>query len=130
MNLHGIVSGAIGAVNPHITCSFQVSTGSTSLPDGTRVPAYAAAVNVPVQVQALSYSDLMKIGGLNIEGTRRAVYLNGNVEGLDRQAMKGGDLFTMPNLPGFPGPTTWLVATVLEWWPDWSKAVITLQNGG
>jgi len=122
MNLHQIVAGAIGTVNPQILCTLQVSTGYNKQPDGTQTPNYAQYVNVPVQVQALTYSDLM-----NIQGTRRACYLNGNIEGVDRQAIKGGDLFTMPDLPDFPGPTTWLVAQVLEWWPNWSKIAITLQ---
>ena len=129
MNLHGIVAGAVAAVNPFTFCTLRQSTGYSIAPDGTQQPQYFDIPNVPVQVQALSYSDLMKLGGLNIEGTRRACYLNGNWEGVDRQAIKGGDLMVMPDLPGFPGPTYWLVAQVLEHWADWSKLAITLQNG-
>jgi hypothetical protein len=129
MNLQGIVAPVIAAVNPQIICTIRMSIGSTPLPDGTRVPAYRDYPGISVQVQALSYTDLMKLGGLNITGIRRKVYLNGNPEGLDRQAIKGGDLFVMPSLPNFPGPTTWLVAQVLEHWADWCTCAITLQNG-
>ena len=130
MNLHGIVSGAIGVINPPTLCTLRTSTGNTTRPDGTRVPGYSDTPLVPVQVQSLTYTDLMKLGGLNIEGIRRAAYINGNPQGIDRQAIKGGDLITMGNLAGFPGPTVWLVAQVLEHWPDWSALAITLQNGG
>lgn len=127
MNLLAITAGAIAAVNPTVLCTVKVSTGYTVAADGTQVPTYATTTGVPAQVQALGYTDTMKLGGLNIEGIRRAIYFNGNVEGLDRQAIKGGDLIIMPSLPGFAGPTTWLVAQQLEWWPDWSKVAATLQ---
>ncbi len=129
MNLHGIVSGYIGAVNPPTFCTLMLSSGNTTQPDGTRTPEYQTVYNISVDVQALSYTDLMKIGGLNIEGTRRKLYLNGSLQGVDRQAVKGGDLVIMPNLPDFPGPTTWLVIQVLEFWPDWCSVAVTLQNG-
>jgi hypothetical protein len=129
MNLHQIVAGAVATINPMIYCSLSMSAGYNIGPDGTQTPNYVVFPNLPVQVQALSYTDLMKMGALNIQGTRRKIYLNGNWEGLDRQAIKGGDLVQMPDMPGFPGPTTWLVVQVLEHWPDWSSLAITLQNG-
>ena len=121
MNLHAIVSGAVGTINPPVLCTLAVSTGYTTSPDGTRVPTYATTPNVPAQIQALSYTDLMKMGGLNIEGIRRAVYLNGNIEGVDRAAIKGGDIITEPD------GTVWLVAQDLEAWPDWTKLAATKQ---
>lgn len=129
MNLHGIVSGVITAVNPQVFCTLKVSAGYSKGSDLTQIPTYDTFYDVPAQVQALSYSDLMQISGLNIQGTRRAVYLSGNIEGLDRAALKGGDLLIMPDMPGFPGPTTWLVAQVLEHWPNFTKVACTLQNG-
>jgi hypothetical protein len=134
VNLSAIVSGAIGAVNPQVFCTLRRSTGYTIGADFSQQPTYAATVGIPCQVQALSYTDLQKIAGLNLQGTRRAVYLNGNLEGIDRPAVKGGDLLIMPNLPEFPGPTTWLVAMVLEHWGGtpaggWVKVAVTLQNG-
>jgi hypothetical protein len=128
MNLHGIVAGYIGVVNPPILCTLQVSTGYTIGPDGSQIPTYDTFEGVPADVQALSYTDMMKMGGLNIQGTRRAIWLTGNFEGLNREAGKGGDLITMPSLPNLPGPTTWLVAQVSEWWQDWVHVIATLQN--
>lgn len=130
MNLHAIVSPAIGTVNSPVFCTVKVSTGYTIGADGRQVPTYSTATNVPVQVQALTYTDLMHMDALNIQGTRRKGYFYGNIEGLDRNAMKGGDLVIMPNLPTFPGPTTWLVATVLEHFEGWTSVALTLQNGG
>lgn len=127
MNLLALTAG-IAAVNPQTICVWRISSGFNIAPDGTRTPNYIVVPNVPVQVQAMSYTDLQKVGGLNIEGTRRKIYMMGNPEGLDRQAIKGGDLVDMPDLPNFPGPTTWLVAMVLEHWPDWSAIAVTLQN--
>ena len=121
MNLHAIVSGAVSAVNPSALVTVRVSAGYTIAADGTQVPSYTTFSNVPAQIQALSYTDLMKMGGLNIEGIRRAIYLNGNIEGVDRAAIKGGDLITEPD------GTVWLVAMVLEAWPDWSKVCCTKQ---
>lgn len=121
MNLHQLVSGAIGAVNPFVLATIQSSTGYTTNPDFTRVPTYATFTNVPVQVQALSYDEIKQLDGLNIQGVRRKIYLNGDWSSLVRTAGKGGDLVTLPD------GTVWLVALVFEHWPDWTSAAITQQ---
>ena len=36
MNLHGIVSGAIGAINPNEVITIRISVGSTIEPDAMR----------------------------------------------------------------------------------------------
>lgn len=41
MNLHSIVAGAVGAVNPRIFVAARVSVGQTAAADGTPQPAYA-----------------------------------------------------------------------------------------
>lgn len=122
MNLHGIASGIVGAVNPPVPIVIKVSTGYTTAADGSRAPSYAAPVTVLGQVQALSYQDLAQMDGLNIQGEKRAVYINGRVDGLIREENKGGDIVT------FNGHT-WLVVLVLEYWPDWCKFAITRQDG-
>ncbi len=123
MNLHGIVTGYVNAVNPAVLCTMQMSTGYTIAADGSQVPSYATYIDVPCQIQAASYGDIQKTAGLNIQGTRRSVYINGNWQGLNRSEIKGGDIMTMPD------GTVWLVAMVLEHWPDWTKVAVTLQNG-
>lgn len=191
MNLHQVVSGAIGTVNPFVDVTWRVSVGSTILPGGKRTPLYAtpgaivasiagdiltvtaqtmgklavgqALVGVGIaagtkitalvggsgglgtykifpgdqtvaseamttafivssQIQSLTYSDLLKLDALNIQGQRRGVYVNGRFDGVVRPQLKGGDLAT------FPDGTQWLVAHVLEYWPDWCKLALTLQD--
>jgi hypothetical protein len=130
VNLHGIVSGAIGAVNPFITGTVRYSTGSTTQPSGKRTPAYNDVTGVSLQVQALTFRDLQQLEGLNLNGTRRAIYLFGAADGVVRPTSKGGDLIV---ITGGVQAGTWLVAQVLEQWGDggvasWVKVAVTLQN--
>lgn len=124
MNLHNLVRGAIGAVNPELLATVRMCTGYTTAANGARTPSYTDFPGVPVQVQALSYSDLMKVDGLNIQGNRSGIYLNGNWDGLVRRDRKGGDLIVIPS---GPSAGVWLVAVVLENWPDWTKVAVTQQ---
>ena len=121
MNLHGIVSNAIGMINPNVLITIERSTGFTTSANGRQVPAYAAPATVLAQVQSLTFGDLTQIEGLNIQGERRAVYINGRTDGVIRPDQKGGDLVTLPD------GTKWLNVHVLEYWPDWCKFVITRQ---
>ena len=127
MNLHGIVRGAITTVNPDVAVNVRRSTGFIIEPDGEQVPSYID-LPITVQVQALTYQDLKQLDGVNINGTRRAVYLNGAAMGVVRNLQVGGDLFVFP-AGTLPEGDTWLVAYVLEQWPDWCKCALTLQNG-
>ncbi len=114
MNLHNIVSGVIASVNPWIQVTIQPSLGYTTNSDGSRVPSYGATVHMSGQLQSLTYSDLVQLNGLNIQGQRRALYLNGDWEGIVRS-----------------DGSIWLVAQVLENWHNtagWVKLCITLQN--
>ena len=126
MNLHALVTNVISTINPIVTVSIQRSTGYTTSSDGSRVPFYAAPVAAQAQIQALQYNDIVQIDGLNIQGERRAIYLNGNWEGVIRADQKGGDLIT------FPDGSVWIVAFVFENWADrdgWVKIAVTRQNG-
>lgn len=129
MNLHGIVSGAIATINPFVFATLKRSTGYTTAADGTRTPQYADVPDISVQVQALTYSDLQHLDGLNIQGVRRALYLNGSALAVVRPLQVGGDLFVFPS-GTLPEGNTWLVAHVLEEWADWYKCALTLQLNG
>lgn len=124
MNLHGIASAAIAAVNPMVLISVEVSTGSTTLDDGTRVPAFAKPVVVSAQIQPLTGGDLRQVEGLNLQGEFQGIYINGHIDGLVRSENKGGDRITLVE-----SGNVYLVTMVLENWPDWTKVVATLQNG-
>ena len=122
MNLHSIVSGAISVVNPPQSISVRVSTGNTVNADGSVSPSYAAPVKVTANVTALAYNDIIQADSLNIQGVRRKIYINGDIDGLVRAENKGGDLITLPD------GTIWLVAMITEHWDSWTSAIITLQN--
>ena len=131
MNLQNITAGYVSAVNPMVPCSLQVSIGTTTNADYSVTPNYNAPILVMGQVQALQFRDIQQLEGLNLQGTRKAIYLQGDVEGLVRASNKGGDLIT------FPDGSVWLVAMVLEAWgmnagtpnEQWCKVAATLQNG-
>lgn len=123
MDLNAIVAGAIGTVNPNAPVTIQVSTGYVTNADGSRSPSYAAPQMIAAQVQALSYGDIVHADGLGIQGTRRKLYIHGAVNGLVRAQNKGGDLVTLAD------GTVWKIALILEQWPDWASAIITLQDG-
>lgn len=129
MNLHGIASGIVGAVNPNTPALLHVSTGNVQNPDGSGelIPSYAPAINVLAQVQPMTYRDLAQVEGLNLNGTKRGIYLRGKANGVVRVTQQGGDLITI----GGDGVNAgvWLVAMVLEQWKTWAKVAATLQNG-
>ncbi len=123
MDLYGVTAGAIGGINPLERLAIQVSTGSITAPDGTSVPTYAATVYALGQVQPLTFKDLKQVDGLNLSGSMKAIYVEGHINGIVRPDNKGGDLITDSQ------NNVWLVTQVLEYWPDWTKVAVTLQNG-
>lgn len=122
MNLHGLISGAIGSVNPFVTVTINASTGYTTDAAGARMPTYST-LSATTQIQALSATDLKQIDSLNIQGIHRKLYFYGEVDGIIRSLSKGGDTVT------FPDSSVWLVTLPTEQWPDWCAVVVTLQDG-
>jgi hypothetical protein len=125
VNLHSIVAGAIAAVNPRVTGQYQQSTGTRTLVSGKRVPDYLAATPITVQLQALTYKDLVQVDGLNLNGQAHAMYVSGDIEAVVRQDNKGGDIITLPD------GSIWLVVHVLENWQltsGWAKVAVVRQS--
>lgn len=122
LNLHALVSGAIGTINPFVPASIKQSTGYTVAPGGIQTPTYTETA-LMVQVQDLRTDELSQLDGLNLQSDTRAVYLSGNWDGIVRSGRKGGDLIII-------GKQTYLVLAVLEGWPTWTKLACVLQNGG
>ena len=128
MNLHALASQVIPLVNPMTPATVKVSSGVITGPDGRQTPTFLVPVlNVTAQVQSLTYKDIQQVNSLNLQGTRVAIYLYGEFDGLVRVNKKGGDVITIA--PGFPRAGVYLTALVLEQWPDWCKVAATLQNG-
>lgn len=126
MNLHASVRGIISAVNSPVPAALFLSTGRQQNADFTLTPTYAPPLLASAQVQSLTFRDIMQVDGLNLQGTRRAIYLNGKIDGLVRPTGQGGDIVLIRQ-GAHRG--AWLVAIVLEQWSDWVKVAVTLQNG-
>lgn len=129
MNLHAIAGPYVAAVNPMLPVMVSISRGSTTLPSGKRSPTYALPVRMQAQVQAMSSRDLRQVSGLNLQGSMSAIYLMGDIEGLVRPLVKGGDLIR------FPDGSVYLVVVALENWgatgspaEQWSKVAAQLQT--
>jgi hypothetical protein len=122
VNLHHVAVQAVCAVNPQVRVTLQVSNGQVTNADGTRSPQYMPPALVMAQIQALTADEIRHVDALNIQGEKRAIYLTGKLDGLVRPEKKGGDIIV------FPDGSTWLVVLVLEYWPDWCKVAVTLQN--
>ncbi len=122
MNLHRIVSGAIAAVNPHSELTVQISDGYAIGAGGVRTPQYQPPMSAFGQVQPLETGDIAKLDGVAIQGVRRKIYINGQIDGLVRPDKKGGDLITTQ-----ADGRKWLVVAVLEAWPNWTCVAVTLQ---
>lgn len=120
MNLHGLVRGVICAVNPDIPVTVQPSTGSAEDESGRTVPAYGTPIETTGQKQPLTGRDVERFQQQNIQGVTCKMHLNGNYEGLFRVLGKGGDLLL------FEG-RTYLIASVMERWPDWCCVALTMQ---
>lgn len=126
MNLHGIVRGAVGAVNPEIQATLRKNMGNTTLPSGKQVAGYLSSTGL-IQVQGVVGDDLVHANNLNIQGITRKVYLPGNWTGIIRADQKGGDLLCFPQFPGSVSQE-WMIKTVFEAWPDWSSVLVVLQT--
>jgi hypothetical protein len=123
VNLHQRVSGIIARVNPMQTITVRHSTGWTQNSDFTRVPTYSTTTMLG-QVQALTSAELAQVDGLNIQGEKLALYVNGTLAGVSRPDNTGGDLITLPD------GSVWLVLIPLENFSrmvGWCKVAIVRQ---
>ncbi len=120
MNLHQIVRGAITTVNPDVPGVLKVNSGFTTAAGGKRVQSYTD-VDVIVQMQSLSSTDLKQVDAINVQGILQSAYLNGNFNGINRPEQQGGDMLIVDG-------KTWLVVKVAELYPDWCHLIVNLQR--
>lgn len=120
MNLRGIANSATRTINPNVPGIFRIYTGRETLPSGKPSITYGD-VDVDVQFQELSSTDLRQVDAMNIQGILRVAYLNGNFNGVNRPEQKGGDILIV-------NEQQWLVVKVAELWPDWCKVIVNLQR--
>lgn len=95
--------------------------------DDVASESMTSAYAMLAQVQPMTWRDLQQTEGLNLSGTRRKIYLYGSVDSVNRVASGGGDLI---EIASGVNAGVWLVAQVLEQFPDWVAAACTLQNEG
>lgn len=126
MNLNAIAGAAVAAVQPPELMLVHISDGYVTQASGARAPKYLPVRRVMGQIQNLTGPDLRQVDSLNLQGTKRAIYLNGQLDGIVRNENKGGDLIDVPK--GSVNEGTWLVAMVLESWTGWCKVAATLQR--
>jgi hypothetical protein len=131
VNLHAIAAPLIGVINPLVAVTVAFSLGTyTQNPDRSYITNYSTPVAMQAQVQPLGFRDLMQTEGLNLQGTRFGIYVNGTPQAIVRFTQKGGDLITLVSAGyGYPAGTVFLTAMVLETYGVWSKLAATLQNG-
>jgi hypothetical protein len=101
-------------------------TYSVNLSQTVGSEAMTTALVLLGQVQPITWRDLQQMEGINLGGVRWKIYLNGEIDAIVRPEHKGGDLITITT---GRHQGVWLVNQVLEAWPDWCCASITLQNG-
>lgn len=93
--------------------------------DGIALETITTSLPLLAQIQPMTWRDLQMLDGVSMNGIRKSIYLNGNLDGIIRVQLKGGDLVTF-------GGQTWLVGQQLEGFnptAGWTKAAITLQDG-
>ena len=125
MNLSNLANQYVKAVNPNMDATFYRSAGWTKDIDGSRIPAFAAPIIMQAQWQSFTYNDLMQLDGLNIQGEKRCMYLNGDWDGVSRADGLGGDKIVLNQ-----NNTTWLVCKILENWEaqdGWVKVAVVRQ---
>lgn len=119
MNLHQMARGLINAVNPYTVGQIKVCVGY-EIVNFKQIPSYKEITSVSVQIQPISQETIAHIEGLNLQGIQASVYCNGHFSAINRPKGKGNDLFIYQG-------KTWLIAKVVEWWPDWCHFVVTEQ---
>lgn len=124
----GTGNGGIGTytVSPSQTVATEAMQAVGS---GQRSPIWTTTTGVPMQFQALTSDELRQIDGLNISTVKRAVHMNGDLQGIDRPGVKGGDMLLAPT--GLTGAAmdTWLVIEVMEAFDasGWCRLAVALQ---
>ena len=120
MDLRSIANAVSDTVNENVSVTVSPSTGYAIGAGLKQVPAYGTPVTGFAQVQALTAADLRHLDGLNIQDATQSIILRGSLDAVVRAHAKGGDLVTI-------GSDTWLTVAVLEQWPLWTRAAITMQ---
>lgn len=127
------ITGTAGGIGTYKVSRAQTVISGTINATGTgkRIPQFVTTNGITMQVQAVTGGDLEHTDGLNLQTIARSVYLNGRAEGVDRAALKGGDLLLIPTglTTTPPAMDTWLIRAVAEPWDTggWTRVIVILQ---
>ena len=124
MNIFGIVSPIVGAVNPRETLTIYSPVGYVTNADGTRTPNTATPVTVLANVQNADYDTLQQNGGINLSSENLVAYLPGDYTGVVRADQKDGSVIVRAD------SSRWLVISVSENWQfgsGWTRVLMTRQ---
>jgi hypothetical protein len=126
MNLRGLANSATRRANPNQTITWKRATGVITQDAAyARTPQYETVV-LEAQVQAIDGEGLRRAEVLGISGIMRTVFIYGNMHGIVRTDMKGGDLLSFPELPG-EADKSWKIFDQVMNWSGWSSAHVVLQ---
>lgn len=120
----GLLAGTL------ITGQLQGTTGAPGLysiseQQTVASEAMTTSMTLLAQVQPLTATALRHVDMLNLQGQHLTLYLNAQLHGGVRVAVKGGDLVRLAD------GSVYLVTEILEnWSPDgWGRLLITMQDG-
>ena len=122
MNLHAMVRGAIGAINPNQEVAVLMYIGYTVGDSGQVTPTYET-IYTTAQVQPVPDQSLNQTQNANQTGITRSFYLNGDFRSLNREQKNGGDMIIWND-------QRWLITSVDEGWSQtagWTKVTGVLQ---
>lgn len=109
------LSGTVGAAGLYALSNQQIVAAE----------AMTTSLVLIAQIQAMSEGDLRHMDSLNLQGSHRSMYVNNNVRGAVRVAVRGGDLVQMTD------GSVYLVNQSAEPFfstAGWNKVILTLQN--
>lgn len=109
----------------YLTGSGGIGTYRVSNSQNLTERPFTTQLVVPGQVQPIAWRDIQMMEGLNLQGTRKKIWLYRRFDGLIRPTNKGGDLIT-----DLTNNDIYLVAQVDDQWDPnvWCSVFATLQN--
>lgn len=122
VNLRARANVLTRRINPNISIGLRRYTGMTVSDDGSQNPAYAKAVPILGQVQAIGKKDVEHLASLNISDCERMVYADTQLQATDRRDQTSGDLLIFED-------RVWLVVAIMEGWSTagWCRAAVSKQ---
>lgn len=118
MNMHKLVRGPVGLVNPDKIGTLYTVSGY-AVAHGIRTPSYQLA-DVRLQFQAAASDGVSRMLAIAQNNSVEIVYAYGNISDLSRPDDSGGSVIEVDN-------RWYYVQRVLEWWPGWCCLSVVRQ---